>query len=224
MFCKFCGKELADDAKFCASCGNPVATAAPAATAPQMPAVFGEFVEMLKGLLNPAEGIGIAAKSTGYAGAIGIGLYYFVYLFFNCVAAYQDGYGRYVSFGGMFAISLAMGAIYLALIFLAFFGVVSFASGKVANPFACMNVFGVALMPSVAAMILNFGFGFVWSPLANFFYTIGAIALWLILWFAVGKLEEKPVRNYFWIACAAFACAEVLANFINNKIMIAYLL
>lgn len=221
MFCKFCGKELADDAKFCASCGNAVS--APS-TAPKMPAVFGEFVEMLKGLLNPTEGIGIAAKSTGYAGAIGIGLYYFVYLFFNCVSAYQNGLGRYASFGGLFAISLAMGAIYLALIFLAFFGVVSFASGKVANPFACMNVFGIALMPSVAAMILNFGFGFVWSPLANFLSTAAAIALWLILWFAVGKLEEKPVRNYFWIACTAFAFSEVLANFINNKIMIAYLL
>ena len=37
MFCRHCGKQLPDQARFCNGCGNPVApaaTAAPAATPP----------------------------------------------------------------------------------------------------------------------------------------------------------------------------------------------
>jgi len=223
MFCKHCGKEVADGALFCASCGQPVQASNPPTPQPQMPPILKSFLDLLKGLMNPEQGIGLAAKCTDYAGAIGIGLYYFIYVFARSVEAYQDGLGRIVTFGGMFGISCAMGAIYLVLMLIAFYGVMSYAANKPANPFVCLNVFGIALIPATVAMILNFGFGFVWDPLASFLTTIGNLFLYLVLYFSLGHMGEKPARNPFWVYCVAIAFAVVLSAFINGEIYAAYL-
>ena len=223
MFCKHCGKEVADGAKFCTACGQPTGEARPASSA-GLPPIVESFIDQIKGIANPTEAVGLAAKSVDFTGIIGIGLFYLVYLFYNTISAFQASYSDVVGFGGMFAISLAMGAIELALLFGAFYGVSFVAYGAMPNPTAVINSFGFALIPSVVAMCLNFGLGFVWSPLANFVSTAARIFMWLILYVSVQKGETKPVRSYFWVFCGAVAFASVLASFINNEIYSAYLL
>lgn len=223
MFCKHCGKEVADGAKFCAACGQPTGEA-PRTSGTGLPPIVDSFVSQLKALVNPTEGIGLAAKCPDFTGVIGIGLYYLIYVFYNAVSAYQSDYtSSIVGFGGMFGISCAMGAIYLALLAIAYFGTCFVAQGGMPNLASCVNSFGYALVPATFAMVLNFGLGFVWDPLASFVSTIGTVFLYLALYVAVQKMEAKPVRSYFWVFCVAIAFAVVLANFINGEIYSAYI-
>ncbi len=243
MFCKHCGKEVADGALFCASCGQPTGAAPAPAAAPaapaQLPAFLKNLLDQVKAILNPPKAIGLAAQSKGLEGIVGLGLFYLIYVFSRVVEAYQGSMGdfyyadgqvtmtvdvsRYVGFGGMFAISLGMGIVYLGFLYAAFFGVVSIATGKVLNPLTCMNILGIALLPSVAAMIVNFGFGFLWTPLASLMSLIATLFLYISLYTAVEKTEHKPVRPYFWIYVALMGAAVVLAEFINNVIYGAYI-
>lgn len=225
MFCKHCGKEVADGAKFCAACGQSVADAPRTATssATGLPPILDSFVAQLMGLGKPMDAMGLAAKATDFTGMVAIGLYFLVYAFYSTFSYCQGQYGGLVGFFGMFGISCAMGAIYLILMLGSFCVLNFFAQGKVPNIASCINTFGLALIPVTASMILNFGCSYIWDPLTDFVSAIGTAALILLLYVAIGKMEEKPVRNYFWIFCVAFAFASTLSGVINSEIVTAYI-
>lgn len=224
MFCKHCGKEVADGAKFCAACGQPTGEAprAAASSATGLPPILDSFLSQLMGLKNPIEAMGLAAKEVNFTGIVAMGLYFLVYVFYTTFSFCRGQYGGIIGFFGMFGISCAIGSIYLLLMLCAFCGMNFFAQGKVPNIATCINTFGLALIPSAAGMILNFGCSYIWDPLTSFISSIGSASLVLLLYVAIGKMEEKPVRNYFWLFCVVFAFASTLSTIINNEIVTAY--
>ena len=212
MFCKHCGKQLPDNAQFCDGCGQSTGAVKPASAG--MPPFIQSFLDQIKALVNPTEAIGLAAKSTGFEGVIGLGLYWLIFALYNAVVTDSV----YTNFGALFGLSLVTGLLYLGFVYGALFGISFLATGKPANPLTVMNILGLALIPATVANLINMGFHFAWWGLESFLADIAFLFLILILYVAVQKME-KPVRSYFWIFCVGLALAFVLSDVFGDLIM-----
>lgn len=244
MFCKNCGKELTNETKFCDACGTPVETpvqsaegagAAPAgqgtATTITIPPIFANFLPELKALFskNPTKIVSVAAKSTGFEWAIWAFVSLFSFAFSAALFPLQiikDLAGSMGSsvmdyleypFGGLFGISLLIGFISYLVFAAGFWGLNCLVHKKMVHPCKALNVFSCALIPLIAAQLLNMLLGLMWIPLTVYTVLFALILLVVLLYVGIQRIE-KLETSPAWLFTALIALLMGLVLLIGGSI------
>ncbi len=246
MFCKNCGKELTNDAKFCNACGTPAEAVAPSgegsgvyvppAAQPQantitIPPIFANFLPELKALFskNPTKIASVAAKSTGFEWAIWAFVSLFSFAFSAAVFPLQlikDMAGsmggsvmEYLEypFGGIFGISLLIGLIAYVVFGAGFWGLNCLVHKKLIHPCKTLNLFSCALIPLIAAQLLNMLLGLMWIPLTVYTILFAVIFLVVLLYVGIQRVE-KMETSPAWLFTAVVALLMGLVLLIGGSI------
>ena len=228
MFCTKCGKNIADNSKFCDGCGAPVtpaaAPAAPVNVVKKQPnQIFVNLLSTIKGFFsnNTVKTVGNAAKSNGLEWLIIFGVGLLVYplaLALNVMQAMDSvlgAFGQYLySFGIWFLYGIVLSAGSYFLIATAVFLTVKFIFKKNTTYFAALNMVAVASIPLTCVYVLNIIFGFLWTPLVLIFSAIGLVATLILIYAGMqklDKLESSPFWAYIIICAAVILVIGILA-------------
>ena len=237
MYCKNCGNKVAGDAKFCAVCGATVGgeeTFIPASeqsTTITIPPIFAKFLPEMKALFskNPTKMVSIAAKSRGLEWVIWAVLSLFTYAFSAAVLPLnlvREMAGASAStlldfieypFGGIFGISLLIALIAYVVMAAGFWGLSCLIHKKLIHPFKALNVLSCAMIPLIAAQLVNMLLGLMWFPLTICTTIIALVFLVVFLYVGVQrfeKLESSPA----WLFCSIFAVVMAIVLWIGSGI------
>lgn len=218
MYCSNCGKQLADDAKFCDACGAQIDPAAPAAGAgaasagapvqPPYPAVkenvlVTNFVKAIKGFYSKhtVRTVGQAAKSTGMEWILLTLISCLVYalaLALNVKQLFDGAFGALsgvivsaiYNFGIWFLYGLIIAVVSYFASSLLLFGAVKLVFKKEVAVQNVFNLVAVATLPLTTAYILNIILGFVWVPLIFVFSAAAFVATAVLLYVGMQKLDK----------------------------------
>lgn len=240
MFCKNCGKELTDDAKFCNACGTSVegvaqpaaaSTPAPQGTTVTIPPIFANFLPELKELFskNPTKIASVAAKSTGFEWAIWALVSLFSFAFSAALVPLQiikdlaGSLGNSVMgdleypFGGLFGISLLIGFITYGIFAAGFWGLNCLVHKKLIHPCKTLNVLSCAIIPLIAVQLLNMALGFMWLPLTVYGILFAMILLVILLYVGIQRIE-KIETSPAWLFTVFVALTMGLSLWIGSAI------
>lgn len=214
MFCKNCGKQLADGVKFCANCGTsidganaPVAPAAPTAqaapatpvapvtpTAPAQPYVpnplITNFVSSLTNFFkNPMATVKNATKSNTHEWTLFMAMAVVVFALSEAVIGVEAA-GEFYSFFAGFGVGILKAGV-------AFFGV---AAGiwllfdqvfkKPISFIRVFNMIGVAAIPMVVIGLLNMLVGLIDTSVTGVFTDAAGIMSAILIYDAAKDVEE----------------------------------
>lgn len=211
MFCSNCGKNLADDARFCDGCGAQLGApaAAPAAVAPQKAQnpMFNNFLNNVKGVFskNTVKTVGEAAKSTGMEWIIAMAISAVVYAFalavnlkqiiMSVIKSVVGGYASMVSSfinvfgtGFLYGLLISLGTFFVMSVLI--FGTMKLVFKKDVKFTAVLNLVATASLPLTAVYALNMLLGLIWAPLVFVFSAAGLVATVVLLYVGMQKLEK----------------------------------
>lgn len=233
MFCKNCGTQLDDGARFCANCGTAVAQTAASVSAPVRTAkpnpMVTNFVSVIKSFWkSPETAVAGAAKSNTHEwalfGAIGVVAYALgaaivgLEMFSQLLSSILGGFSDYVSMGdiypflAIFGISLLIGAAAYGLTALGVWALVSFVFKKQATIVQALNMVTVATLPLVVIHIFNMLAGLIYAPLAIVFIIAALVMTAILLYMGIqefGELDKSPFYGY-----SAMMAAVILVLFV----------
>lgn len=234
MFCQKCGKELAEDVKFCDGCGAPVDGATqPAAPKVATPNPMVEnFLKTLKGFFskNTTKSIGDSAKSTGlewvlvsllsiltFAIAIPVNLSQLISAILGPVAQYANGGINYFL---IFFYALLGGIGVFFLLGGAVFATVKFIFKKEINIHSVFNLVAAASIPMAIAYVLNILFGFFLMDAVIVFFAVGVIATAVLLYIGIQKLakfESSPYLAFVAIWAVVIAIIMIVISIVAKN-------
>lgn len=247
MFCKKCGTQIADDARFCTNCGAATdASAAPVNNQPvyTVPKVaepnpmFANFLSVLKSFWkSPTAVVANAAKSNTYEwillmtagiltyalGAAVVGLEMLSQLLGSLLGGFSSYvyWGDYYPFFAMFLVSILVGSAAYGLTALGVWLLVAKIFKKNATFIQALNMVAVATLPLAAIHTFNMLAGLVYAPLTIAFMIIALVISSVLLYVGVqkfDKLEKSPFYGYT-IVMTAVICAVFVLGLISISIV-----
>ncbi len=233
MFCRNCGKELADGAKFCDGCGAPTDAAGGgyAPVAPAQPAqnpMVTNFTASLTGIVKDPEGtVRKEARSGTLEWAIFAGISLVTFALSMAIgfkkvlaAALSIMTGSTaslpLSFGGMLGMSFLVGLIAFGLLTAGVWVAANYVfKTQVSFPQA-LNMVGVASLPFSAACIVNMLAGLLWGPLAVVFFGVGAAMSAVLLYegFKEYAGEKSPFLMFLAVVGVTVLLTVIIAYFL----------
>ena len=240
MFCKNCGKNLPDNARFCDGCGAqlgdaPAAQSAPyraAAPVAQANPIVDNFLKVLKGFFskNSLETIEASAKSTTLewilVGLLSIVVYAFALAANVGQTLSQIADGADISSVYNFGIWLLFGLLFGAVSFCtAAFG--SFLAAKIAtnsfvNVHSAFNVVAAGTLPLSCVYLANILLGFIWSPIAMVLAICGIIACAIYMYSGFQKLAPFAKTPYI-VYSIVWAIVVIVSLLVSYLVIRGYI-
>ena len=224
MFCKYCGKGLADDAKFCDGCGSRLdgvrVESDPSAFGVDIRSILGNCLATLKGFFskNTVKTVGESAKSTGWEWivfALASALAYALALAVNIKQGINDLLGSFANitldtlsdsygveiynFGNWFLYGLLISIGTYLLMSILLFLVTKYVFKKNVSIVCVLNLVATASLPLTVAYVLNMLLGLMWLPLV-IVVSIAALVMTALLLYVgmqkLDKLDTSPLWAY----------------------------
>ncbi len=221
MFCKNCGNNLSDDARFCNVCGTPVDAIQPAGSvAPKEPnPMFANFLAYIKGFFSSktTETVTLAAKSKSLEWIIFIAANVLTFaLSFMLNVKYMMGSNETLEVLGnnvfnyflLFLINLFAGSVVLFALAGGLFLCLKLIFKRDVSLFQALNIVSYATIPVTAVCTANIILGLIAFPISIITYVVGILGSCCLLYVGVQKTdEEKDVPYFLFIAVLAVAAA-----------------
>lgn len=240
MFCNNCGKQLADNARFCDGCGAQIG--APAAHNPAPMGYNGapmgyapvpvkapnptmeNFTKFLKSFFTPGpvRTIATAAKSTSLEWLLFAGIGMLVYGFALATNIWQlldsmlgamssQVMDQIFNYGQWLLYGILIGAFSYFLLSGLTLLTVKVIFKKNVHVNSIFNVVAIATVPLTLAYIVNLLLGFVWFPMVIVTFMGGILASAVLLYVGVQKLEKLEVSP-FWAHTAIWTLAVLIVT------------
>lgn len=227
MFCKKCGSQLVEDARFCANCGSQVDSAPYVAptTQPIQPRtpnpMFSKFVTAITTFVkNPIDTVNNAAKSATHEWTLFAALAILVCALSAGISAaigYGDflkefGYNILTSSAGFFGIAVAIWLLVTPIL------------KKDVSIIRVFNMVGVAVLPVVAVSVPNILFSVIDYGLVSVFETAAMAMTLLLLYEGIKKLEISEKAAFFGLCISVAAVVFVvwIVGLIGSEIFYSY--
>lgn len=212
MFCKSCGTQLDDDAKFCENCGaatdNAPAAAAPATVGPNP--MFTNSVESLKSFVkNPISAIGNAAKTNTMEWVVFAVIGVLIYALGNAVVGLESvakelgEYAKYVKLGdiypffGNFAKGLLVGAVAFGAAAGGLWVLITSIFKKQIAFTQMLNMVGLASVPLTAVYVLNMLLGLIYMPLTSILVSVAFVMVIVLLYVGIKEFAESDSQVFY---------------------------